>query len=1104
MRPIPRNAVAAAAALGVLLAPSTALAATAPHTATVPGTFTRVVLDGDLSTPGGQHTTGTVTQPVVTIDGTMLPLPAAAATGLRPDSTVEVTVTTPAGVDTPAEVAAAVDDGQATIVDADPAPVAAALPAGKAGAHTLTVLPVYWTAPDSQTPATLRATADRTAAYWDEQTAGGITVPTIDVRNWASIADPGTCNYTAIANAALAAHGVPASTSRNHVLIYFPAYSSCGWAGLATVPGGQIWINGYGAADAWEHEFGHNLGLGHANSLDCTQSTATVALSTSCTVGNYADYDVMGYARYGDGYTLNTALSDVLGTLDDPVTAGAGSLVTLPAVTSVTAPRAVKVPLSGSTLYLEYRPRTGRDANQPAGWAGVQVRQLLTGSNQSRILNMNPTAANSRALPVGLRWAVPDTSLTLTVEQIDAAGARVRIGNLYNDTTAPPAPAAPVFTGTATAGEYVSGAVTLSWPAVIDPESGIAEYRVTVNGQTTTLPRTQTTFKLAPVSGAVTVSVTAVNKAGMAGAASPAVTIRGDNAAPTAPVIEAPAAGQTVGATATPRWTAATDADSGVARYEIALDATRVATVNAPATSAAVTLPPLPNGQHTLTVTAVDRVGNRGAAATVRVTLSRTAVGAPTKVKAVGDPDGSVISWTAPTTQPSGYDIFVDGTATTTLPATTTSWRLANGLADGTHVVGVRARDAIGNVSSTVTAKAVLDTTAPTQPKISAPRPGAVVTGNKVSVSWPVAADPQSGIAAYVVEVDHVPAARVAGTTRTATVTVADGSHHIGVIAVNGNGLRSAAADALGVTVTATPTAPAPAKITSPASGKATNAGHVTVTWTPAVDGGGLARYEIILDGQPAAAVDGTTTTATVPLGPGVHTLAVRATDHSGLAATSATVKITADVVAPTVVAPTVRLRTGSAAGGVPVTLTASATDAIGVCVITATANGTPVATAKAASLNVSTVLPDSTSPTSIVVTATDCAGNVATRTDAVSLTAVPETAGQLSGAWGTLSRAEYADGAATSASAAGAAASLTLTGTQVAWIGSRSATSGVATVYLDGQKVATVDTRATTTAHRQVLWARAVTPGTHTVKIVVAGTAGRPAVVVDGFAVIS
>ncbi|WP_204298798.1 Ig-like domain-containing protein [Actinoplanes campanulatus] len=1087
--------------MGTLLTPSPATAATSPSTTTVYGTFSRVVVDGDMSTPAGDHASRTVTEPVVTIDDTMVPMPAAAAVGLSPGTEVAVTVSAPAAVDTTAEVAAALETGQAKILEADPAPFAATLPPQRAGAHTLTVLPVYWTAPDSQTPATLRTAADATAAFWSEQTAGAITIPTIDVRDWTSIPNPATCDYSGIANAARAAHGVASPTSRDHVLIYFPKFTACGWAGLAYLSGGQMWINGYGSADAWEHEFGHNLGLGHANSAACKEGTTAVPLSTSCTVSSYDDYDVMGYARYRDGHNLNTALADVLGTLADPVPASSGTMVTLPAVTAITARRAVKVALSGSTLYLEYRPRTGRDASQPPSATGVQVRQVLTGSNESRMLIMDPATSN-RMMTVGARWAVPGTSVTLTVEQIDAAGARIRVGNTYNDSTPPPAPAVPVVTAAGVAGGYASGSVTLRWPAVTDPESGIAEYRVLVDGQSKVVPATTPTLALGRLTGAVTVSVTAVNKAGLVGAASPGITVRGDNAPPTTPVFEAPTAGRSVGATTIVRWAAASDVDSGVAGYELLLDGRKVAVATAAATSADVTLPALTNGTHTLTLTAVDRVGNRSATAAVSINLARATLKAPTALKAAGDPAGSVVSWTAPPAPSvAGYDIFVDGVAKDTVAATPTSWRLANGPADGAHTVGVRARDPLGNVSPIVTVKAVLDSTAPGQPRVTAPLAGTVVKSNLARLSWTASTDAQSGISAYVIEVDHVEKARLAGSARTASVVVPDGTHHLTVAAVNGNGLRSVASDALGVTVTATPTAPAPPRITAPGARTSTNADSVTVTWTAVVDGGGLTGYEVLVDGQVAATVGATVTSAAVPLAAGTHTLAVRAVDPSGLASTSAIIPVTMDAASPTIGAVVTKLRTGSAAAGLPVTLTASATDASGVCALTATADGKTLGTAPAGTLTVTTTLPATTQ--NVLVTATDCAGNTATRTGPVSLASVEESAGTLTGTWTTASAAGYSGGAASSASTAGSALTWTFTGTHVAWIGSRTPTSGAAGVYLDGRKVATVDTRGTA-GHRQVLWAGATNPGTHTVTVVVAGTSGRPAVLVDGFAAVS
>src|SRR4051794_40064321 len=106
MRSLPRNfVIITTAVLGALVAATAATAVTGTHTTTVSGTFSRVVLDGDLANPAGTDAAATVTQPIVTIDDTMLLLPADAATGLHPDTEVVVTVMAPTGVDTPAELA---------------------------------------------------------------------------------------------------------------------------------------------------------------------------------------------------------------------------------------------------------------------------------------------------------------------------------------------------------------------------------------------------------------------------------------------------------------------------------------------------------------------------------------------------------------------------------------------------------------------------------------------------------------------------------------------------------------------------------------------------------------------------------------------------------------------------------------------------------------------------------------------------------------------------------------------------------------------------------------------------------------------------------------
>ncbi len=87
----------------------------------------------------------------------------------------------------------------------------------------------------------------------------------------------------------------------------------------------------------------------------------------------------------------------------------------------------------------------------------------------------------------------------------------------------------------------------------------------------------------------------------------------------------------------------------------------------------------------------------------------------------------------------------------------------------------------------------------------------------------------------------------------------------------------------------------------------------------------------------------------------------------------------------------------------------------------------------------------------------------------------------------------------------AGASATFRFVGSSVAWVSARGPDRGSARVYVDGVYAATVSLRASTYHFRAVVFARNWrTNGSHTLRIVVAGTAGHPRVDVDAFVTLS
>lgn len=74
-------------------------------------------------------------------------------------------------------------------------------------------------------------------------------------------------------------------------------------------------------------------------------------------------------------------------------------------------------------------------------------------------------------------------------------------------------------------------------------------------------------------------------------------------------------------------------------------------------------------------------------------------------------------------------------------------------------------------------------------------------------------------------------------------------------------------------------------------------------------------------------------------------------------------------------------------------------------------------------------------------------------------------------------------------ASAAGTSVTYRVSGTSVAWVSSIGPNRGRARVYVDGRLRATLDLYARTNVYGRVVWASALSSGTHTVRIVVLGT---------------
>ncbi|MGW6287991.1 peptidoglycan recognition protein family protein [Streptomyces sp. NPDC055107] len=273
----------------------------------------------------------------------------------------------------------------------------------------------------------------------------------------------------------------------------------------------------------------------------------------------------------------------------------------------------------------------------------------------------------------------------------------------------------------------------------------------------------------------------------------------------------------------------------------------------------------------------------------------------------------------------------------------------------------------------------------------------------------------------------------------------------------------------------------------------------ITVGWKATTPSSFVKGYELLVGGKPVATVKGNVTSASATLAAGKHSVQVRATHQSGKTSLSPVATVVADTAPPVFsTKPALALRTGTVSTtAVPLTLKWKATDAASLKEVRLTA---PVAKTYGPTTGSASHTAKPAKATAWKMTAYDHAGNTAAASVSGTPVILQESAAKKGGKWTTKSSGSYLGGKSYSSSTKGASLTWTFTGRSAAWVVSRAATSGQAYVYVDGKKAATVDLKSSATKYRQAIWTKSWSTGAkHTVKIVVVGTKGRPALTTDG-----
>jgi Gametolysin peptidase M11 len=302
----------------------------------------------------------------------------------------------------------------------------------------------------AQAAATMFGGPTSVSSYFQEESYGATTLSG-DVFGWYTlpVANSGCAidAWTQAANAAATAAGV-VLTNYQHVVYAFPLASSCGFSGLAEMPGSRVWVNGSFTLRVLGHELSHNLGVHHAASLSCTSGVVRVPLSDTCSYNEYGDpFDIMGSsARHTSSW--HKAQIGWLDPLAQQTVTTSGTYTITPQEWESGGVKALRVArgTTGNYFYLEYRRpyATSFDTFSVSDPVvnGVTIRMAPDYSLMQLSYLIDATSTTSSyadaALAVGQTFTDEAYDISIKTISVSATGATVEIG-----LPGSPVPAAP-------------------------------------------------------------------------------------------------------------------------------------------------------------------------------------------------------------------------------------------------------------------------------------------------------------------------------------------------------------------------------------------------------------------------------------------------------------------------------------------------------------------------------------------------------------------------------------------------------------------------------------------------------------------------------------
>ena len=428
----------------------------------------------------------------------------------------------------------------------------------------------------------------------------------------------GSCNYSGWASAAEAAARAAGIDPSQYARVNYvtPSNGTCGWSGLAYMPGRQSWVQSCAATGVYSHEFGHNLSLHHAGTPSAEYGDGSDPMGGAKTVLHNAANRVMA------GWMAPGTVVDVTG-------GGSFGLDALE-LAAPTSPQVMRIykPDTKEWYHLSLRQALGLDSALGASYlnavsvtkasgtlpakttlmAALQVGQSWSDSVNGITFTHQGLAGNTSTVGVTMAGAVctrnaPTVALSPGSQSGTPGTSRAYGVSVKNNNTAACGPSSfslaqvlPAgFGGSVPASLSVAAGATASTSWTVTPSTGVGAGSYGFD-----LRAADTTGATATSHGTYAVVV--------------------DSTPPTV-AITSPAAGSTLSSNRVTFAANASDSGSGITRVEFYVDDKLIASDTGAPYSVTWQLRKLAKGSHTLRVRALDGAGSY-ANATTTVTVN--------------------------------------------------------------------------------------------------------------------------------------------------------------------------------------------------------------------------------------------------------------------------------------------------------------------------------------------------------------------------------------------------------------------------------------------------------------------------------------------------